>query len=237
MADRSEWKVLEHGPIERLAENLWRVEGALPGMSLRRTMIVARRDDGGLVLHSPIAMDEARMAELEQLGRPAALLVPNGYHRLDAPRYKARYPEASVYAPRGSRKQVSEVVAVDGNYDEYPADGVVALDTLASTGDREGAMRVRSADGVTLVLNDVMMNMDRRPDFLGRLMTGIFGSAPGPRISRLSKLALIKDKGALRRELEAYATLTDLVRVCVAHDKVASGVEAAAALRQALTYL
>ncbi|MCL2723152.1 MAG: hypothetical protein FWD69_01825 [Polyangiaceae bacterium] len=27
-----EWKVLRHGAIEQLAENLWRVSGDLPGM-------------------------------------------------------------------------------------------------------------------------------------------------------------------------------------------------------------
>jgi hypothetical protein len=63
------WNVLNHGPLEKLADNLWRVEGALPGMSLRRTMTVVRRADGSLPLHSPIALDDERLRELEALGR------------------------------------------------------------------------------------------------------------------------------------------------------------------------
>ncbi|MDO9021767.1 MAG: hypothetical protein Q8S73_04780 [Deltaproteobacteria bacterium] len=47
----------------------------------------------------------------------------------------------------------------------------------------------------------------------------------------------MKDKKALRGEFERLAATPDLVRVIVAHEKVASGAEAAAALRQAATYL
>jgi hypothetical protein len=38
-------------------------------------------------------------------------------------------------------------------------------------------------------------------------------------------------------DLERYAALPDLVRVIVAHEKVARGADASAALRQAATYL
>src|SRR5689334_19384503 len=97
------WTVLEHGPLEQLADNLWRVQGAVPGMSLRRNMTVVRRRDGSLLLHSPIALDEPRRTELERLGKIAVIVVPNAGHRLDAPAYKARYPEVTVFCPRGAR--------------------------------------------------------------------------------------------------------------------------------------
>ncbi|HET6581795.1 MAG TPA: hypothetical protein VFG69_00085, partial [Nannocystaceae bacterium] len=96
-----EWRVLEHGPIERLADNLWRVRGALPGMSLRRTMTIVRRRSGNLLIHSAIALNETAMRELEALGPPTELVVPNRGHRLDAPAYKKRYPNLRVYTPRG----------------------------------------------------------------------------------------------------------------------------------------
>src|SRR5690606_38404699 len=80
----------EHGPLERLEDNLWRVEGALPNMALRRVMTVVRMADGRLVIHSAIALPDELMAQIEAWGRPSYLLVPNAYHRLDAPAYKAR---------------------------------------------------------------------------------------------------------------------------------------------------
>jgi hypothetical protein len=232
------WTVLEHGGIERLNERLWRVEGALPGMSLRRVMAVARRDNGGLVIHSAIALGEAEQKALESWGTPEFLLVPNGYHRLDAPRYKRRYPGLRVFAPSGSRAKVAQVVPVDGSYEDFPSDAQVWVQTLPGTASQEGALLVRAEDGVSVVLNDIVMNMDRRRDLLGYLFTTLLGSAPGPRVSRLAKLAIVKDKRALRAELERLAQLPDLARLLVGHDKLSAGQAAARAdLLAAARYL
>ena len=104
----NDWKVLDHGPIERLADNIWRVEGALPGMSLRRTMTVVRRNDGSLLLHSPIALDDARQRELEQLGPIAVLAVPNaGNAWMPAIRPATRAP---IFCPSGGRTKIADVV-------------------------------------------------------------------------------------------------------------------------------
>ena len=232
-----EWKVLAHGPIERLAENLWWVQGALPGMSLKRTMSVARMHDGRLVIHNGIAMQEPAMREVEAFGTPAFLIVPNGAHRLDAPAYKRRYPNLTVLAPKGARAKVAEKVQVDGTYEDLPQDDSVRLEMLHGVGDSEGAMLIRSPDGTTVVLNDAVFNMDRKRDPLGFFFTTLLGSAPGPRISRLAKLVFIKDKAALRGDLERYAAIPDLVRLVVAHEKVAQGLDARAALQKAITYL
>ena len=232
------WKVLPHGPIEELADNLWHVTGSVPGMSLKRTMVVAKLRDGSLVLHNPIALEDEAMARLDAWGPPSLLVTPNGWHRLDAKIFKDRYPSARVIAPKGSRAKVAEVVDVDLTYDEYESeDPTVRFEPLQGVADAEGAMFVRSADGTSVVLNDVLFNMDRKRDVLGFLFTTLLGSAPGPRVSRLTKLALIKDKKALREDFERFASIDDLVRVIVAHEKVASGPDAREALLQAATYL
>jgi hypothetical protein len=210
----SDWNVLSHGGIERLTERLWRVQGALPGMSLERVMTVVRRENGGLVIHSAIALRARELAEVEAWGTP------------------------EVLPPRGSRDKVQDVVRVDGAYEDVPSDAVVQLFSVPGTGEREGAMLVRSEDGTTVVLNDIVMNMDRRRDLPGLFFTTVLGSAPGPRVSRLAKLALVKDKPALRAELLRLAALPDLARVIVSHDKVSTGrAEARATLEQAATYL
>jgi hypothetical protein len=231
------WKVLAHGPIEKLADNLWWVQGALPGMSLKRVMTVVRLGDGRLVIHNGIALEPAAMKELEAWGTPAFLIVPNGAHRLDAPAYKQRYPQLKVLAPKGARAKVEEVVAVDGGYEDFPADENVRFELLHGVKDREGAMLVRSNDGLTVVLNDAVFNMDKKQDLLGWFFTTVLGSAPGPRISRLAKLAFIADKQALRADLERFAALPELTRLIVAHEKVASGPDARSALQRAATYL
>lgn len=231
------WKVLPHGPLEQLAENLWRVEGSLPHMSLKRVMTVVRRDDGALVIHNAIALEEPVQRGLEALGPLAFLIVPNEAHRLDAPAYKHRYPSLRVFAPSGGRRKIEEMVPVDATYEDFPHGDDVRIEMLHGINDSEGALLARSRDGTTLVLNDVVFNMDRKRDVLGFFFTTLLGSAPGPRVSRLSKLLFIKDQRALRADLERYAALPGLVRLIVSHEKVASGTDASQALRQAATYL
>ena len=234
----AKWTVLEHGPIEKLADNLWRVDGTLPGMSLHRVMTLAKLADGRVAVHNAIALNEPEMKEIEAWGTVAFVLVPNGFHRLDAPSFKTRYPGAKVLAPKGSRKKVEEVVGVDGTYEDFPKDDAVRLEPLRGVKGMEGAMVVKSADGSTLVLNDVVFNMPKKPsDAVGWLVTSVFGSAPGARVSRMFKWFVIDDAKGLREELDRLAATPDLTRLIVSHGAVASGQEARAALRSAAGYL
>ncbi len=70
------WTVLPHGPISKLTENLWTVEGSLPNMQLKRVFSVARRSDGRLVLHNAMAIEEAAMQEIERSARPRSCWCP-----------------------------------------------------------------------------------------------------------------------------------------------------------------
>jgi hypothetical protein len=198
------WNVLPHGPVTELAENLRAVEGALPGMPLKRRMTVAMLSDGRLVIHNPIALEESEMAKLDAWGKPAYLVVPNGYHRLDSANFKRRYPDAKVVCPRGAKKKVEEVVPVDLGYDEVPADAAVSFEQLAGVNDAEGVLSVRSPDGVTLVFNDVLFNVPSLPGFTGFLMT-LMGSTGGPKVTLVGRLLVVKDKPALRAHLERLA--------------------------------
>ncbi len=230
------WKVLPHRPIEHLADNLWRVEGGLENMPLKRVMTVARRQDGGLVIHNAIALDDAAMATLDAWGPVSALLVPNGYHRLDVKIFKQRYPAARVYCPRGATKKVEEVVPVDGSYSDFPGDDTVELQTLAGIKEQEGVMIVRSTDGVTLVFNDTIFNMPHVRGFAGWIIRNITQSTGGPRVTRLFRLAVLKDKQALRADLERLADTPELRRMIVSHHRMVEG-DAASAIRDAAATL
>lgn len=211
------WTVLPHDPIEKLTPNLWRVQGDLPGMPLKRVMTIVRREDGTLVIHNAMALEDAAMKEIDAWGEVAFLLVPNGWHRLDAKVFAARYPNAKVLCPRGSRKKVSEVLPPNGSYEDFPADGVVSLETLDGTAAMEGAMTVKGAGGTTIVLNDAVFNMPHLSGAQGWVLKNITQSSGGPRVSRVAKLFMIKDKASFAAHLERLAAVPDLQRVVVSH--------------------
>jgi hypothetical protein len=214
------WKVLPHRPIEKLAENVWRVEGDLEGMPLKRVMTVAKLANGEVVIHNAMALEDAAMKEIEDWGPVRHIVVPNGFHRLDAPVYAERYPDARVYCPAGARAKVEEVVKVSATYDGFPGDETVSLETLDGTKGGEGVMRVTSKDGVTLVFNDAIFNMPHFGGFSGFVFKHLTQSSGGPRVSRISKLFLVKDKAAFKAHLGRLAETKGLSRVIVSHHEL-----------------
>ncbi len=218
----TEWKVLPHEPLQKLEENLWFVVGVASG-PLQRTMAVAKRSDGRLVIHNGVALEDALMKEIEAQGEVAFVLVPNGYHRMDAARFKARYPNAKLLCPAGAKKAVSKVVAVDGTYADYPSDPDVELVPLAGLGEKEGAMIVRSKGGVTVCVTDAVFNMPHQPGFGGFLLKNVTKSSGGPLVSRLARWFVIDDKAAFRGQLESFAAMPNLKRMIVAHHEPIEG--------------
>lgn len=206
------WTVLPHGPLEKLSENLWRVEGTMPDGKTKRVMTIARMKAGRLVIHNAIALEAPLQAEIEAFGTPASIVVPNGFHRQDAKIYKDRYPSANVYAPTKAIKKVGSIVPVAGDYDAAPKDDTVRLCHLDGCNRSEGVLEVKSADGVTLVFNDVLLNMPKLSGVVG------FFLAPTGRASvpRFSRWLLVKDKGAFARHVDSWAK-PDLARVIVGH--------------------
>jgi hypothetical protein len=234
---QEEWHVLPHGPIEELSDNLWRVEGELPHFSMRRVMTVVRLSDGRLVIHSAIALDEAAMTRLEAWGTPAFLLVPHARHRLDAPRYKERYPSLRVLVPPAVLDKARAVVAVDGTYADAPSDPALRLEVLDGTGEAEGALIVHSADGASVVLNEVVFDLQPPKSAVGRAALRLVGFGPGARVTPVVKVGLVKDKALLKAHLERLAATPNLVRLIVSHVRMSEGEAAAAALRNAAASL
>ena len=146
--------------------------------------------------------------------------------------FAARLTGLPVFDPAGDPVgKVRDVVRVDGSYQDYPADAVVELRAVPGVADREGMMLVRHDGRLSVVLNDVVMNMDRKRDVLGFLFTTLLGSAPGPRVSRLSKLALVTDRGALRAELQRLAHEGAVDLVAIRHRRAAWPLRRRARLR------
>jgi hypothetical protein len=206
-----------------LSPRLWRVQGKLPNGPLERVMAIAKRADGTLVVHSAIALEDELMKEIDGFGKVAWLVVPNGFHRLDAPRFKERYPDAKVLAPSSQRKKVAEKLPVDGAYEDFPPDPHVSFQMLRGTKEGEGVMIVKDEDGTSLVFNDAIFNMPHVPGVGGFFLRYVGGSSGGPKVSNLGKLLLVKDKKAFAAHLRELADLPDLRRAVVSHHEVING--------------
>jgi len=212
------WKVLPHGKLSEIDDDMLTVTGPIrmPLGSFPRRMTVVRLRDSRLVVWSAIALDEKEMARLEAFGRPAFLIVPNDHHRLDARAWKERYPQLQVVAPKGSRAKVEKAVPVDTTAPDF-GDPNVEFMTVPGTRDREAALMVRTPNGTTLVLNDLVGNI-RDASRIGRWLLGLAGFAgKSARIPRVVKVNRVKDANALRTQLLRWAETASLKPILVSH--------------------
>lgn len=206
MKPHKTWKVLPHGDLEKLADNLYTVVGKLrmPLGYTPRRMTVVRLDGNRLAIYSAIALDNRRMAALEALGRPTFLIVPSAIHRLDAQPWKVRYPELEVIAPEGAGYQVSEIVEVDATTVDFH-DPRVHVDLVPGTGGRELSMTVETPTGKTLVVNDLIFNLPPMKGLAGFGMRAL-GFGPGhPTVPRAVKRRLVADGEQIRTQLREWA--------------------------------
>jgi hypothetical protein len=210
------WQVFPHRPLEKLEDNLWRVEGDLPNGNGTRVMTIARFRDGTLLLHNGIALEEEQMKEIDAFGRPSVLVVPSGFHRLDSRVYKERYPQVKVFCPAGARAKVAQVVAVDGSYEDAPKDDDVRLFHIDGSKQREGVLEVKSGGATSLVFNDAVNNLPKMGGFFGFLLA----PTGQPCVPRVARWTMVKDKAKFRSHLEQIAATPNLRRLIVSHGKV-----------------
>jgi len=185
------WKVLPHGALTAVDDNVWTVVGQIhmPVGDFQRRMTVARLRDGGLVVYSAIALNEDEMQ---------------------------RYPTMHVAAPAGARERALEVVPVESTAPDF-GDPHVQWITVPGTREHEAALTVRGTRGTTLIVNDLIANIRHEHGFTGWLLRLMGFAGDEPSIPGVRRLAMVKDSEALREQLLAWSEIADLHCILVSH--------------------
>jgi hypothetical protein len=163
---------------------------------------------------------EESMREVEALGIPRFLIVPNAHHRLDLRLWKRRYPDALVLAPGGARDAVGKAVPVDGD-EQALRDTDAGLLPVPGTGEAEFAFEVRRGDGLTLIVNDLIAHV-AHPDGLGaQLMARLMGfGVKKPAVPRIARRMLVRDAAALAGQFRAWSADGSLRRIIPSHGDI-----------------
>ena len=165
--------------------------------------------DGGLLVASPPCQvaDEVFDA-IAARGPVRALVATNAFHTLGLARWKARFPEAVVFAPQQSVPRVAKVSAVAdirplGEAAALIGERVTLVDLpYFKTG--EALIKIRTADGLIWYVADLILNLRRLPSHpLFAVLFKLSGSAPGLRLNRIAPLFMVRDRPALRQWLAA----------------------------------
>ncbi len=208
-APLQKWEVLPHGKPTLIGGNMLTVTGdiSMPLTDLPRRMTVVRLSGTRLAVYSAIALDEDEKIALEVWGR------------LDAKIWKDRYPAMQVVTPYGARAKVEELLKVDTVTPEFK-DPDVDFMTVPGTRGHEAALMVRSAEGCTLILNDVVGNIRDAKGFGGWLLRLAGFAGDEPHVPAVVKMMMVDDTAALRLQLIEWAAMPTLTRIVMSHGDI-----------------
>jgi hypothetical protein len=217
-----EWKVLPHSQVKAVDDGILTVVGdiSMPLAKFPRRMTVVGLSRNRSAIFSAMALSEPAMRRIEEVGKPAFLIVPNGHHRIDALPWKQRYPKLKVLCPPGAKKSVCEAVPVDST-DDILRDKDVQFVVVEGTDEAEAALVVKRKSGTTLVANDVIANVRHPHGLGGKIIARLAGfGIKRPQVPRVVKRIMVEDKRKLAKQLRKWSEIPGLRRIIPSHGEV-----------------
>ena len=175
----------------------------------------ARLASGGLVVVSPPAeISEEALAELTTHGAVEAIVANNGFHHLGLARWRARFPDARLFAAPGAAERIAKKSRDAGALEPLSALEPLLPDTVSiveAPTSRCGETWARAAieGGHAWYTSDILANMQRLPrNLVVRTIFKLTKSAPGYRVFGLAVRIILKDRraalGAMLADVRAH---------------------------------
>jgi glyoxylase-like metal-dependent hydrolase (beta-lactamase superfamily II) len=186
--------------LTQIGEGIHAVEMmlALPlGLRFPTRCTVVRMPDESLLMHSPVALDDATTRAIEALGEVRTIVAPSLIHHLFVKEAHARFPKARVFATPTLRKKIpglpgTDVLETSERFTAFPGlpatfhAGAPAIDETVFFHEASGS----------LLCTDMVFNVTRPSTFGTRFFLSCVGCNGRFGQSRVWRL-LGKDKGLL----------------------------------------
>jgi len=208
-------------PLRQLADTLWVADRdqTFYGLPVGTRMTVMRLDGGGLLLHSPVALDPELRAQLDAIGRVCFAVAPNRVHHLYAGDVAKAYPGTRLWVAPGLERKRPDLVFEAVLEDEAPEAWRGEVDQVFFRGrPYENEVAFFHRPSRTLILCDLAFNFGPRAALPTRLLMKLLRSYGHLAPSKLDPL-LIRDRRAARDSLERILAW-DFDRIIVAHGDV-----------------
>lgn len=215
--------------LKPVGPDIWIVDGpeirfGLLGLKLPfpTRMTVVRLPDGALWLHSPTKPADALVEIVRALGPVRCLIAPNNLHYWWIPDWKAKFPDAEVYAipdlDRSAKRPLSIQHTLDGT---PPAAWADTIDQVLLAGSALTEVDFFHRPSKTLILTDLIENFEpaRFGSRLYRLLTRLGGAVdPDGKAPIDLRLSFFRRRKAVRdavRQMLAWAP----ERIILAHGR------------------
>lgn len=209
-------KAYPHGELEEILENVYMVTGTIQmtmmlgmiSMSFSRNMkVIRQKNESGqdeLILGNSLRLNEDGLRKLDALGEVKHIIRLGGFHGMDDPWYKQRYPEATVwvvadttYFPdfKADSKEVYFEADQQMNADSKLPVKKASLVIIDSKSPKDGILVIDRPEGKVLMTGDSLQNMEKCDsyfNYLGRVCMKMMGfihpCQVGPAWSKVSEV-------------------------------------------------
>ncbi len=164
-------------------------------------MSVIRLADGGLVVHSPIRIDETLAAAVDALGRVVAIVAPSKFHHLSVSQWSQRYPDALVTGCPGITTKRDDIGWDRVLGDEPESVWAGQLDQVyfgARSLEDEVVFYHRRSQ--TMICADTVFNLGQHSSLLTRCVASTLGARKAG-VTLLERL-LVRDRSAARTQVD-----------------------------------
>ena len=225
--------------LEPITDGLWHDTHDLTmtgGIQFRTRTVLARLSDGGLWMHSPIPLDDARSSEIDALGEVRHIVAPNGFHDRYSADAKARYPEATLWGSPALRHS-KESVPVDAWLGETEPPWTNELRPLRIDGAPKAEEFVfLHTPSRTLIVTDLLFQIRYPVNAVTKIVLWMAGAHGGRLAQSRIWRSLTKDRTAAGRSIEAMLEW-EFERVVLAHGDFVEGEDAQGRTRSALWWM
>lgn len=168
-------------------------------------------DDGLAVVSPPYRAAPELLDDIARRGAVCALVASNAFHHMGLPQWKARFPEARIYAPAQAIARIERQhrLADVRPLSQAPPSGANGLQWIDLPYYRTGELLLRldGEAGTIWYVTDLMSNLAQLPaNPLFRTAYRLTRSAPGLKFNNLATFVMVRDRRALKRWL---AEMTD----------------------------
>lgn len=202
--------------LEPFAEDLWTATRPLRfwGVETGTRMTVVRLSEGGLFVHSPVALDAETRRAVDALGPVRAVVAPSLFHHLYAGEWMEAYPDASFHPCPGLERRRPHLRWSSVLGEEPHAAWSADLDQAPFTARFEREVVFFHRATRTLVCADALLDLSRHPSRLTRFVALLMANrAPGK--GYLERVA-VRDRALARRQVERILAW-DIEGIVLAH--------------------
>lgn len=206
--------------LERISEDVWIERRPLRflGVETGTRMTVVRLADGGLFVHSPVALDAKTREAVDALGHVKALVAPSLFHHLFIGEWARAYPNASLSACPGLEKKRKDMSWSAILSDEPEAQWKGELEQVAFTAcTMENEIIFFHRKSKTIISCDFIFNLSTHPSRLTRVVARLLGQRePGATV--LERM-MIRNRVAAREQIDRVVAW-GAERIVLAHGDI-----------------